>query len=646
MKLFLITVCLSFSALIYAQDDNKDVLFTIDGDPVMVSEFERVYNKNLDLVKDESQKDIDAYLELFVNYKLKVKDAKRLGLDKDPQYVREFSNYRNQLIKNYLTDNKVTDDLVQEAYVRLTNDVKASHILIRLDENETDTTEVYNKLLDLRQRVLDEGFEAVQQEVHDGQTVYAEDLGWFSGFKMVYPFENMAYNTKVGEVSMPFRTQFGFHIIKVWDTRKSLGEVTVEHIMISKKQQDSTINPETRIQQIYKKIEQGEKFESLAKQFSDDKSSASKGGLLAAFSGGQLSSKTFEDVAFGIENTGDISKPFLSEYGWHIIKLISKKGIQPFEEMKPDLQNRVKRDSRSQLINSAMANKLKKQYAIKDNEQALTYFTGIITDDFFKRGWTIPKQIQADKAVFTIKDSTYTYQGFAEYLMSAQRNYANKQLKPDLLVRKEYDAYLEKSLLTYQEEHLEEENEDFAHVLQEYRDGLLLFDLMEKEIWNKASNDTIGLQSFFEKHQSDYVWKDRADATLLTSASEKELAKARKAVKKGKSLETVLADANKRDASTILATTQVFEQDNSSLPDAFKFSEGISEVFEHNEAYHFLITKAVLPAGPKTLQEARGKVVSDYQTQLENSWLESLHERYKVQIDSAAVELVKSKLHK
>lgn len=646
MKLLITAICFSFSALIYAQDDKKDVLFTVDGEPVMTAEFERVYNKNLDLVKDESQKDIDAYLELFVNYKLKVKDAKRLGLDEDAQYVKEFNNYKNQLSKNYMTDNKVTDKLVKEAYERISNDVKASHILIMLDENETDTTEVYKRLLDLRTRVLAEGFEAVQKEVHDRETVFAEDLGWFSGFKMVYPFETEAYNTEVGEVSMPFRSKFGFHIVKVLDKRKSLGEVTVAHIMIAKKQQDSTIDPEARIKQIYGKLEQGEKFESLAKQFSDDNSSSTKGGELAPFSGGQLSSKAFEDVAFSLNQKNDISEPFESEFGWHIIKLIDKKEMQSFEEMKSELESRVKRDSRSQLISSAMAKKLKTEYEIKDNPEALTYFSSTINTDFFNRAWTIPEKMQGEKILFKIKDEAFTYQVFAEYLLSAQRNYVNKPLKSEVVISKEYDAFLERKMLQYKEEHLEAENDDFAHVLQEYRDGLLLFDLMEQEIWNKATKDTLGLQAFFDAHQSDYVWNERADGTLLTSASEKEISKARKDLKKGASIEKVLTERNAKNASNILATNQVFEQGDQALPENYTFKNGVSDVFKHNDAYHILICNTIMLAGDKSLKEARGRVVSDYQNQLEKDWLESLNERYEVEINNASLQQIKSKLNR
>jgi len=359
-----VLICFVVFAATQAQTTDKPVLFTVADTPVYSEEFIRIFNKNLDLVKDESQKDVDSYLELFINYKLKIKEAQAKGLDTMPTYVRELSNYKSQLAKNYLTDTKVTDALVEEAYHRTANEVKASHVLIRLDENASpqDTLKAYNELLKLRDRILKEGFQPVQKEVHNGKTVYAENLGYFSAFKMVYDFENAAYTTKVDDVSMPFKTRFGYHIVLVEDARPSRGERTVAHIMINNKRDDKLEDAETRIHEIYKKIQQGESFESLAKQFSEDRSSSENGGKLAAFSGGQLSSTEFEDVAFGLKNEGDISAPFESSFGWHIIKLLDKSEVADFNTMKSELEARVKRDSRSQLINTSIVNTLKERY--------------------------------------------------------------------------------------------------------------------------------------------------------------------------------------------------------------------------------------------------------------------------------------------
>ena len=297
-----------------AQINSDDVLFTVENDAVLAQEFIRVYNKNLDLVQDESQKDIDEYLKLYINYKLKLAEARSLGYHEKASYVNELNGYKKQLAKNYLTDNEVTDALVREAYDRITSDVYVQHILLRMDLSATDTTATYNKLVSLKERLKNEDFNDLQKELHDGKRVFVEDLGYFSAFKMVYEFENVAFTTQKGEVSNPFRTQFGYHILKVLDNRKSRGEVTVGHIMISNNQKDSLVDPESRINEVYKLLEQGAEFESLAKQFSEDKSSAAKGGKLEPFKGGQLSSSVFEDEAFALQNVGDISQPFPTEF--------------------------------------------------------------------------------------------------------------------------------------------------------------------------------------------------------------------------------------------------------------------------------------------------------------------------------------------
>ena len=214
--------CVSFF-ISNAQISDTDSLLTISDQAVLADEFVRVYNKNLNLVQDASQKDLDSYLELFINYKLKLVEAKALDYDKDPTYLKEFNSYKNQLTDAYLTDKKVTDALVREAYERTTIEVKAQHILILLDEVETDTLEAYSKIEKLRERFINEDFESLRKELHNGKSIFVEDLGYFSAFKMVYNFESAAYTTKIGEVSRPFRTRFGFHVVKVLDKRKSRG---------------------------------------------------------------------------------------------------------------------------------------------------------------------------------------------------------------------------------------------------------------------------------------------------------------------------------------------------------------------------------------------------------------------------------------
>ncbi len=645
MKRFMAIACLCFAMISHAQIKDGDILFTVDGDPVKASEFVRVYKKNLDLVKDESQKDVDAYLELFVNYQLKVKEARRLGLDENKKYLREFNNYKKQLTKNYMSDNTVTDALVKEAYERTTNDVKASHILVRLDESVKDTIQTYNQIMELRDRVLKEGFETVQKEVHNGKTIFAEDLGYFGGFKMVYPFETAAFNTPVGELSMPFRTRFGYHIVKVHDKRKALGQVTVAHIMTSNQQKDTTIVPKVRINQIYDKLQKGEKFESLAKQFSDDKSTSSKGGALSPFVGGQLGSEAFENVAFSLENPGDISRPFETEYGWHIVKLIRKKGIQPFEEVEAELKNKVKRDSRSKLINSALVKKLKNKYEVVEHKDALDYFVSIVGEDYYKQSWKVPEDLK-EGTLISIGKKDITYKEFGNQLMASQRKYARQRLSPKMLVEKEYETFLDAKIMKYHEENLEFENEEFAFVLKEYRDGLLLFDLMEKEVWNAAAKDSTGLQDFYKNNSSKYVWKDRVDAVMLSSASKGNIDNIKQQIDQGKSIEDILSDINSEGKSNVLSTSKVFENGDDVLPSDFEFKKGVSKIYEHNDAFHLIWVKDVLPASTKTLDEARGNVVSDYQNHIEDNWIKGLNERYEVKINNKVLKRVKKQISK
>ena len=629
--------------LTFAQDKDE-VLLKVDGESIMTSEFLRVYNKNLDLVKDESQKDVDGYLKLFTEYQLKLKEAKRLKLHEDAKYQREFLRYKKQLTKNYLSENKVTDALVKEAYDRSNMDVKASHVLVRLDEGAKDTLDAYDQVLKLRERVLKEGFDAVKDDMHNGKTIFLEDLGYFSAFKMVYDFETAAYNTEKGDISMPFRTQFGYHVVQVNDKRPSRGTITASHIMIALKQKDTLLDPEQRINDIYKKIQQGENFESLAKQFSDDKSSAKNGGSLKPFKSGQLSSIIFEDQAFALSEDNHISQPFKTEYGWHIIKRLKLTPVQTFEELRPNLESRVKRDSRSKLINDAMVNELKKRYTIGFNEAAKPYFTQLLTNEYFARSWRLPEEFEKESTVFLINDRAFSYNEFGRHLMSAQRAYANRPAEFSEVIDKELDKFFERSILQYREDNLELENEDFANILKEYRDGLLLFDLMEKEIWNKASKDTLGLEAYFQKHTSKYQWNERVDVIIASSGNKSNAEQALSLMKKQKSEEEIKSTLNTEKENNIIFTKGVFNINDSKLPKDFEIKEGISEIYEHNGAFHVINVIAILPAGNKTLEEAKGNVINDYQEELERNWIDSLYQNFSIEVNDKALQAVKEKI--
>ena len=638
----------SFFINVNAQSPKNETLFSVDDESVSVSEFIRVYNKNLDLVQDESQKDVDEYLKLFTNYKIKLKEAKALELDKKPTYIRELANYKKQLAKNYITDTKVTEALIKEAYDRISNDVKASHILVKLSEDASpaDTLAAYNSIVDYRNRALKEGFENVRKAVHNGQTIYGEDLGYFTGFKMVYKFENAAFNTPVGEISQPFRTTFGYHIVFVQDKRKSRGERTVSHIMLIDKTNDASAEKaEDKIKDIYKKIQQGEPFENLAKQFSDDKNSAPNGGQLRPFSSGQLNSLEFENVAFGLENLGDVSEPFKTSFGWHIVKLIDKKPIAPFEDMKPELEQMVTRDSRSKLIDEALYSKLYTKYKIGENKMVLKYFETILNDSIFSHTWKLPVDFQGDKPLVKIGNKQLYFKDFGDYLLKYQRGLASKSSYANV-IDKAYKTYLNNNLIEYQEDNLEFEDEEFANIVSEYRDGLLLFDLMQSTIWSIGSTDSLGLQSYYNNHKANYFYPERLDAVVASSNSEKTIKKVANLLEENKSINDIKSIINSNDKVDVIFTVDTLEVGHQALPKSFDAKKGVSKIYKHHDAFTVVKVNSVIPQEPKTFEQSKGAVISDYQAYKEEEWLNELHKKYALKINDDALMRVKSQLKK
>lgn len=641
MKLRVGLFMLWVTSIATAQITANDILLTVEEDSIPAHEFVRIYNKNLELVKDESQKDIDAYLKLFVNYQLKIKEAKHLGLDKDPRYIKEFTSYKNQLVKNFMSESQVTEALVNEAYERMGYDIKASHILMRLDENETDTLKVYNELTKLRNRVIQEGFGTVKDDVHDGKNIFAENLGYFTAFRMVYEFENVAFNTPVGSVSEPFRTRFGYHIVNVEDKRPTQGEVTVAHIMVSNTTNDSIADSEKRIIELYKRIKQGENFEALAKQFSDDKSTSDQGGQLAPFINGQLNAPEFEKAAFELQTVGDYSKPIKSEFGWHIIKLLHKTPPPLLEEVRYDIENKILRDSRSKLVNASLVNELKNKYTMVVNQHAKGYFESILTPDFFSKAWELPKHFTANHLLLTIQNDSITYQDFGAHLLRAQHAYTGQKLPFKTIINKEYASFEANALLKYHEENLEFENEDFAHILKEYRDGLLLFDLMEKEVWQAAAIDSVGLQQFYNTHKDNYYWEDRVDIEMATAANEGDIKTVARLLRRGKTTAEIDQEMNTEGQQRVMFTKSIKPSDDPALPMDGLVRTGLSKIYRYNGAFHIVKVNALLPKTNKTFDEAKGKIISDYQNVLEVNWLKALNARYRVEVDTEVLGKVK-----
>ncbi len=493
--LLVFLICFNFS---FGQLKNN-ILFKVNDSVVYTDEFNRVYNKNIDLIEDSNQKDFESYLDLFIDYKVKLAEAYDLGFHQDPKYKSELNKYARQLQNTYLTDKETEEKFLKEAYERTKFEVNVSHILIRVDENNNDTTQVFNKLKSLKDSFLNLSIDDFNNKYNNDNQMIVENLGYFSAFKMIYNFENVAYQTPVGEVSDPFRTRFGYHILKVNDKRISLGEVTVGHIMIYKNKADA----KERIINISDSLKNGISFEYLAKKYSEDKNSSFKGGRLNPFSSGQINSISFESAAFNLTENNSISNPVETKYGWHLIKLYDKKNVQEFDAIKYQLLNKLKKSSRFDIISDSFYSFLLERYKLNYDNKNLDYFISIIDSSYFQGKWSIPENIHEDKILIKVFNKNLKFIDFVTFIDDNQK--VGKVIPNKLLIYDLYKKFINYNALEAYKNNLEKENYDYKYVIKEYREGLLLFNLMEEKIWTIRDSDSINLKNFFDKNKYNYT---------------------------------------------------------------------------------------------------------------------------------------------
>jgi peptidyl-prolyl cis-trans isomerase SurA len=434
--------------------------------------------------------------------------------------------------------------------------------------------------------------------------------------------------------------------LKVLDVRDNRGEINVAHIMIAK-QTEPKLEEKAKgtIDDIYKKLQQGEKFETLAQQFSEDKSSAEKGGVLNRFASGQLSSNQFEDIAFSLSNENPLSAPFQTEFGWHIVKFIERFPTKTFDEMQSDLDTKIRRDDRSRLITNSMNDKLRKEYPIKRDDKLYAAISKTVNKDYLAGTWKMPVETKAfDKNLFTIKDKPVTGVDFLAYLEKQQKGLKDVKVSLSQIVDKIYEQFVDDQLNTYYDNNLENKFPEFKDVMEEYRDGLLLFDLMEKEIWEKSKNDTIGLENFYKSHKFNYQWKNRVDALITSSTKVDIIKKAQKMLKNNATSEAIKEKLNLDKKVEIMENQGVFEEGNEVLPKNVKFVVGVSDVEKKGDYFFVTRVNKVLPAGEKSLEDCKGKVINDYQQFLEENWVSDLKKEFTINVNSAVFEKVKKEI--
>lgn len=642
-KQLLIALGLTFAVGTTVNAQQDPVLMEVNGKKITKSEFLQIYLKNNNNPKYDKQT-LDEYIELFKKFQLKVAEAEALGYDTIPKLKRELEGYQKQLAQPYLTDNEMNRSLVDQAYERMKTEVRASHILIKVEPNATpeDTLKAYKRIIALRDKVLrGEDFATLAKSKEGSEDPSAQtnggDLGYFTAFQMVYPFENAAYNSKVGDVSLPVRTRFGYHIIKVTDKRPARGTMKAAHLMIAaNKETDSEEAIEkarAKAGEIYDKLVAGEKFEDLVRAYSDDPSSSSNGGVLPVFGTGATTRMIpeFEDAAFALKNDGEFSKPVQSNFGFHIIKRIELTPLKSLEDLQKEIESRVNRDERAGLTQNSYVEKLKKEYKFEDKSaDALKWFDKNLDSSIYKGEFDLLK-ISSNSTLFILDGKNYTQTDFAKHLNDNPRATRGNALNE--IAGKQYPEWVKNTVIEVEKTKLPAKYPEYKALMNEYHDGILLYEIMSDKVWNKAMTDTTGLKAFHEANKANYVWGKRYDAVVYESVSADVAKKVHKLAKKKISSDSISKVINDNTELNLRVRSGKFELSKTPYLDNQKLKKGINKPYAFDGKNYVIVLNEVIEARNKDLSEAKGLITSDYQTYLEREWLKELAQKHTIKIN-------------
>ncbi|MGL5895167.1 MAG: peptidylprolyl isomerase [Bacteroidales bacterium] len=614
------------------------VVLKINGKSVHKSEFEYIYNKNNSNYAIE-KKSLEDYLELFENYKLKVVEAESLGLDTTKAFKDELRGYRTQLAQPYLVDRSVDEQLIKEAYERLTESVSVRHILVKLSPESTDKERkaAYSKISSLRDEVIKGAdFSEVAKKSSDcPSSSKGGDLGFISGFMTVYPFESAAYNTPVGEISSIVETKFGYHIIQVNDRRADVGELLVAHIMkeVPRKATPEQIEASKRVvEDCLERVSKGEDFASLAKEFSDDKYSASKGGELSWFGVNRLP-KPFEEAAYALE-VGGLSSVVRTDYGWHLIKLIDKRSVSSFEDKRAEIIRKLANDERASKGKMALIDRLRKEYNVTKYQQSLDEVLNAASQ--MSDSSLIAAAPSMTKPLITIKESSYTQGDYINYIVSKGNNTNIKeQLKSKI------GEYENDMIIKYEDQHLESKYSEFNNLMQEYRDGILLFEVSNAQVWDKASKDTAGLNRFFQENRAKYTFDTPRFKGYILQCKDQETAQRVRTIIASTpidSLNSRIKSEINNESVVARVTKGLYSKGDNKIVDALHFN--VSKLDASGELTDISLLGKELVDAPEEYTDVKGLVTADYQNWLEKQWVESLRNKYKVKVNKKVVKSI------
>ncbi|MBN2614603.1 MAG: peptidylprolyl isomerase [Bacteroidales bacterium] len=643
---------------------NHKTVAEINGKKISVGSLLNAYEKN---EKADSTTSLPQYLELYINYKLKVMEAEALKMDTLRSFKKELSRYRKQLERPYFENRKVLDSLVKQAWEREQYDVRVSHILIRVapDAPAKDTLDAWNRIMKIRNEILNgvsfakaaekysEDPSAKDQKGIPGKSRPRRgnhgDLGYFSVFSMVYPFENAAYETPVGQISMPVRTKYGYHLIKVTDKRPAMGIAQVEHIFVALPPGSSkadSLAKAKKIQTIDQKIESGLSFEQAARQFSEDKGSSFVGGKLPAFSSNRIVPEFVQAV--DTLKTGEISKPFQTIYGFHIIKLLNRKKPGSFKEEEDQIRQKIASSDRKEIARQVLIKELTKQYRVRIYQKSKQHIFSLINNNPI-----LPYNLmdKTDSAAILVKmgtkyPETYNAGDFVWFVRSYQQKLKKPAKKIDL--EKLFQNFLKQKILSYHIAHLEQENPEFKALMQEYHDGILLFNLTNIKVWDKAASDTAGLKSYFAQNRMNYMQRPGVQAIQfeVPVQMESNMKELTAQYPEGRLLKQAIQTGKIKNSNKIKIISDVYHRGDNPVLDHLEWKTGWQSTKLNNNVVDFVYISTVLKNRPKSYHEALGQVISDYQDVLEKQWVKELRQKYPVHINKEVMKRVIKKYNK
>ena len=642
-SVLILAISLLVPALVVSQESDPTIM-TINGKEIKKSEFEYIYNKNKQ--QQLEQKRLDEYLEMFKDYKLKVMEAEANGIDTTQAFISELQGYRNQLAQPYLVDQEADEKLAQEAYARLQENVEVAHILFSVEEGNPNKTQAkaYEKAMAVKKRI-DAGadFTEMAKKYSEDPSVARNNgyLGYIKGFMTVYPFEQVAYTTPVGEVSEPVLSRFGYHLIKVMSRRTDPGEVLTAHIMVmlpTSITPDEAKAKEAKIQEAYQKLLNGAAFEDMVQEYTEDPGTRDTDGKMRWISTGRIV-KEYEDVAFSL-NEGEISAPFKTPFGWHIVKVIEKRGLKPYAEMQKDIMRRIAREDRAGNGKESLIAKLKIDYNYKFNGDKMAQLKELAKSTQLKDNFQ--SAISHDnETLFTLNGIKYTVSNFAEYYANSKKT---EETDIEKSITKSVDDYINYAIIAYENSILEDKYPDFRNLYNEYRDGMLLFEISNREVWDKAAKDEKGLKKYFKKNRRQYSWNEPHFKGIVVQCKNDSVASEAKAMLKNleyeESATTLNKELNRGSERVIKVKRGLFSYGDNAIVDSYFFGAKpyIDETFPVSFAKGRLLKK-----GPENYTDVKGQVTSDYQQQLEKDWIKYLNKKYKVDINYNVVSTIEEK---